>query len=90
VQTLLHRLFHEEDVRLFEPEPVAFRCGCSRERVAGVLVSMGRDEVDAIIDEQGAVEADCEFCNAHYTFDRVDAAALFSAGAMPASPRSTQ
>lgn len=90
VQTLLHRLFHEEDVRLFDPEPVAFRCSCSRERVAGVLLSMGQAEVDAIIDEQGTVEADCEFCNAHYTFDRVDAAALFSGGAMPDIPQSTQ
>lgn len=90
LRTLLHRLFHEEDVRLFDPEPVAFRCGCSRERVAAALVAMGRDEIDGILDEQGVIEADCEFCNAHYRFDRVDAAALFSDGVVPAAPETPQ
>ena len=77
-ETLLHRLFHEEDLRLYEPEPVAFRCGCSRERIAHTLRAMGRAEVESIIAERGSVEADCEFCNAHYRFDAVDAAALFA------------
>jgi molecular chaperone Hsp33 len=90
VRTLLHRLFHEEDVRLFDPEPVAFRCGCSRERVAGALLAMGRVEIDGILDEQGVIEADCEFCNAHYAFDRVDAAALFSASVVQAAPETPQ
>lgn len=75
---LLRRLFHEEDLRLFEPEPVAFRCSCSRERIADTLRALGQREVEAIIREEGAVEADCEFCNAHYRFDAVDAAALFA------------
>lgn len=89
-ETLLHRLFHEEDLRLFEPEPVAFRCSCSRERVANALVSMGRPEVDSIISERGVIEADCEFCNTRYTFDRVDAAAIFSDAPLPDAPESTQ
>lgn len=77
---LLRRLFLEEDLRVYEPEPVAFRCGCSRERIADALRGMGRDEVEAIVRERGSVEADCEFCNAHYRFDAVDVAALFSEG----------
>lgn len=75
---VLHRLFHEEDLRLFEPEPVAFRCSCSRERIGNALVSMGEGEVAQILDETGSIEVDCEFCNAHYSFDTVDAAALFA------------
>lgn len=75
---ILRRLFHEEDVRIFEPEPVAFRCSCSRRRIEDALRQLGREEIDAIIREQGAVEVDCEFCNAHYYFDTVDAAALFT------------
>lgn len=75
---VLHRLFHEEDLRLFEPEPVAFRCSCSRERVGNALVSMGEGEVAQILDEMGTIEVNCEFCNAHYAFDQVDAAALFA------------
>lgn len=76
-ETLLHRLYHEEDRRVFEPEPVRFACSCSRERVAEMLRSLGQDEVDDIISEQGRIEVHCEFCNAGYTFDSVDAAALF-------------
>lgn len=76
-ETLLHRLYHEEDRRVFEPESVRFACSCSRERVAEMLRSLGKDEVEDILAEQGRIEVHCEFCNAGYTFDAVDAAALF-------------
>lgn len=76
-EELLYRLFNEEKVRLFEPEPVSFRCNCSRERIEGVLLAMGRQEVESVIEERGALEIDCEFCNRHYHFDRVDIGALF-------------
>lgn len=76
-EPLLYRLFHEERVRLFEPEPVSFRCGCSRERIEGLLRSLGRDEVDAVLAEQGVVEVTCEFCNRVYRVDAVDVAMLF-------------
>jgi molecular chaperone Hsp33 len=69
---LLHRLFNEEDVRLFEPEPIAFRCGCSRDRVEDTLRMLGKAEVDAILAEQGAIEITCEFCNRAYRLDAVD------------------
>ncbi len=76
---VLRRLFHEEDVRLFEPEPVSFRCTCTRERIETVLRSLGYDEVQSIIAEQGRVSVDCEFCNQNYLFDPVDVEALFAA-----------
>jgi molecular chaperone Hsp33 len=76
---LRHRLFHEEDLRLFEAEPVRFACSCSRERVAGTLRSLGVDEVRSIIAEQGSVDVNCEFCNRHFHFDPVDAEQLFVA-----------
>lgn len=75
---LLRRLFHEETVRLYEPEPIAFRCSCSRDRIADNLRTLGRDEIDSILAEQGAVEVTCEFCNRDYHFDSVDAAGLFA------------
>jgi molecular chaperone Hsp33 len=84
VQNLLRRLFHEEDVRLFEPDPVAFRCGCSRGRIAETLRALGQPEIDAIIAEQGDVAVTCEFCNRDYRFDAVDATALFSDAVVPA------
>lgn len=77
-ETLLRRLFHEEDRRIFSPEHVRFMCSCSRERVGEMLRSLGANEIESILAEQGSVEVDCEFCNAHYRFDAVDAAALFT------------
>lgn len=85
-QKLLYRLFNEEHVRMFESEPVSFRCGCSRARIAETLLTLGRAEVDAILAEQGAVDADCEFCNKHYHFDRVDIEQLFSQSVAPSLP----
>jgi molecular chaperone Hsp33 len=78
VAELLRRLFHEEDIRLYEPEPVAFRCNCSRTGVADNLRALGKDEIDEIIAEQGAVDVTCEFCNRGYRFDSVDATSLFA------------
>ncbi|MCP5140958.1 MAG: Hsp33 family molecular chaperone HslO [Zoogloeaceae bacterium] len=74
---IIHRLFHEEDVRLFDAEPVSFRCSCSRERVAAAIRGLGRAEAESILAEQGRIAADCEFCNRHYEFDHVDVEALF-------------
>ncbi len=84
VETLLHRLFHEETVRLFEPEPVSFRCDCSRERVGEMLKAMGEGELAQILDEMGEVEVACEFCGQQYRFDSVDVARLFQPGASDA------
>jgi molecular chaperone Hsp33 len=75
---IIRRLYHEEDVRVFEPRPVAFRCSCSRGRVTSMLRMLGRDEVRSIIDEQGSVEVDCEFCGRHYSFDAVDTEQVFA------------
>ncbi len=80
VETLLHRLFHEDRVRLFDPEPTAYRCGCSREKVETALRGMGRAEMEQVLAQEGVVTADCEFCNRQYRFDAVDVAALFAEG----------
>ena len=76
---VLHRLFHEEDLRLFDPQPVSFRCTCSRDRVTAMLRMLGLDEVRSILSEQGRIDVDCEFCNQHYSFDPVDAEQIFAA-----------
>lgn len=75
---LVHLLYHEEDIRLFEAQAVVFRCTCSRDNVARMLRMLGRDEVDAIFAERGDVEVHCEFCNERYVFDRVDADAALA------------
>jgi molecular chaperone Hsp33 len=75
---LLMRLFHEETLRRFEQEPLSFSCSCSREKVGNMLQSLGKQEVDSILDEQGRIEINCEFCGRQYLFDAVDAAQLFA------------
>lgn len=87
---LLRRLFHEEDVRLFESAPVFFRCRCSRERVAGLLASLGREEIRSILAERDSVEVRCEFCNRLYRFDAIDSEQLFLAHAHQARSSSLQ
>lgn len=76
---IIKRLFHEEDVRVFEPVPVSFRCSCSRERVEHTLRLLGPDEIKPLLAEQGEVIVHCEFCNQRYAFDPVDIEHLFSA-----------
>lgn len=82
VEDLLHRLFWEEPIARFIPpqgvDKPRFQCSCSRERVSGMLHSLGADEVDSIIAERGDVEVGCEFCGAMYRFDPVDSAQLFA------------
>ncbi len=85
-QDILHRLFHEEDVRLFDRDPVSFRCSCSRERIADALRGLGAEEVTDIVHDEGEVSTTCEFCNKDYVFDSVDVAALFQDAASDTSP----
>ena len=79
-EVVLRRLFWEEQVRLFEPQAPRFACTCSRERVRGMLLGLGRDESDSLIAERGEVEVGCEFCGAMYRFDAVDVGEMFTPG----------
>ncbi len=76
--TLMRRLFWEETLAVYDPVPCAFRCSCTRERVAAMLVSLGEREVDETLAEMGGIHVDCEFCNKSYDFDTVDCAQLFA------------
>lgn len=75
---MLRRLFHEEQVKLFEPEPVSFECACSRSRIERTLKAMGKAELLTIIEERGNIEVGCEFCGAHYVFDPIDVETLLA------------
>ncbi len=83
---LLRRLYHEEDLRLFEPEPFSFRCACSAERIESMLRGLGYDEVRDILEEQGEVSVSCEFCCQNYAYDAVDIERLFAASDQPEVP----
>ncbi len=82
-ETVIRRLFHEDDLRMFEKQDIRFECGCSRERVANTLRGLGQDEVDDLVKQEGDIQVKCEYCNNLYVFDAVDAAALFTSTPQP-------
>jgi len=73
----LYRLFHQDELRLFDPDPVQFFCSCSEGRFAKALVSMGHEELNDILKEQGIISINCEFCHQQYSFDKNDIENLF-------------
>ncbi|MEK1906787.1 MAG: Hsp33 family molecular chaperone HslO [Pseudomonas sp.] len=80
-ETVLHRLYHEDTVRLFEPQALCFRCSCSRERSSRALISLGEPDAMALLAEHdGQVVIDCQFCNERYAFDAADVTQLFAGG----------
>ncbi|MDY6890001.1 MAG: Hsp33 family molecular chaperone HslO [Pseudomonadota bacterium] len=79
-ETLLYRLFHEEACHLYPPQPLRFRCDCSRQRSAEALKLMTEQELLQILEEQdGSIDVSCQFCNQTYHFDETDIRALFRA-----------
>jgi len=77
-QTMLYRLFHQEKLLLFDPEPVSFGCTCSREKIKTTLISLGYDELKSILSSRDRIVVDCEFCRQQYSFDSIDVEMLFS------------
>lgn len=66
---LLLRLFHEEQPRVFDPQPVVFGCSCSDEHVRNTLSIYSAKDIAHMTTPEGVVTADCQFCGAHYRFD---------------------
>ena len=77
-EDLIRRLFHEEDVRIFEKDPISFRCSCTRDRVTDMLRMLGYEEVQSILESETNVGVNCQFCNHYYEFDKVDVEAVFA------------
>ncbi len=76
IETLLHRLYHEEALRLYDAQVLRFQCRCSRDKMRNSLRMLERDELQQILQEQGHIAVNCEFCNVHYHFDAIDVADL--------------
>ena len=86
---LIGKLFAEDDVRVFEPKPVVFRCRCSRRRTEEVLRMLGEVETREVLAERGQVDVTCEYCGQRRTFDPIDVSRLFTANAV-SGPDSVQ
>lgn len=69
-QELLYRLYHQEEVRLFDPQPVCYKCSCSEEKCLSTISQIEPSELESIIAEQGSVEMTCDYCMTTYQFER--------------------
>lgn len=69
---VLHRLYHEETVRVFDPKALRFGCTCSRERMSHALHTLGQEELRDILQEQGAIDTQCHFCHTKYHYTAAD------------------
>ncbi len=76
-ELLLQQVFAEDDVRVFDSEPLRFECGCTRERTAGLIAGIGYAEAIDILKQEGQIEITCEFCNSVNRFDSIDVEAIF-------------
>lgn len=90
-EQILHRLFNQEKVHLYEPGFVKFHCNCSPEKIENTLLSLGRVELQSILRTQNTIEVNCEFCNHLYSFDKVDVErVLCQAGNRPITTETQQ
>lgn len=84
---VVQRLFHEETPEVLEASPLRFGCSCSSERVASMLVSIGREEAHAAVDAgEGEARVRCEFCGQEYRFDRGQVDRLLQTAAVELPP----
>lgn len=89
-ETLLRRLYGQEQIQPQSTFMPRFACTCSRERIGRMLLSLGREEVDSIIDEMRVVTVTCDFCSRSYSFDVVDVAQLFASGNTETTAQATR
>jgi molecular chaperone Hsp33 len=79
IETLMHRLFWEETLRVFALQHPKFLCNCSREKVGNMLKMLGEPEISTAVAELEKLDVNCDFCGKLYSFDKVDCAQLFVA-----------
>lgn len=76
-QTLLYRLYNETDIRVFDSRSTCFKCRCNHEKMKQVIKILGEEDAKELIEQQGQIDINCDFCNTKYTFDVIDLTLLF-------------
>lgn len=71
-EEVLHRLYHQEAIELYEVQQVSFHCGCSRERTLDGLASIHPDEIREILAQDGEIVMTCDYCLTDYRFTESD------------------
>ena len=73
-EDLLYRLYHQEEVRIFEPQAVSYKCSCSEDKCLSTISQIEPSELESIIAEQGSVSMTCDYCMTTYKFERPELA----------------
>jgi molecular chaperone Hsp33 len=68
-EMIISRLFHQEDVIIYDPEPVIFRCTCSEERSANAIRTLEQSDIDDLLSTYKEITVTCEFCHHSYHYD---------------------
>lgn len=76
---VLYRLYHQEQVRLYEPQPVTFVCGCSKDRSMQALTSLSPTDLREMLAEENVIKLKCEYCLTEYSFYEADLLHLLNA-----------
>ena len=77
-EEIIRAVLSDFEVEVLEKRPVEYRCYCSRDRVTRALISMGKGELSALIEEQGEAELTCQFCDAIYHYSKEELEALLA------------
>jgi len=75
---LLREVLSDFELEVLDTHPVEYRCYCSRDRVERALISMGREELDEMIKEQGEADLTCQFCDNVYHFTKEELESLLN------------
>ena len=67
-QGLLETVMEDLDLEILETSPVEYRCYCSRDRVTATLISLGKKELQEIVEDQETIHIECQFCDTIYDF----------------------
>ena len=71
-EELLYRLYHGENVEIYPPQAVVFKCTCSKQRSADAISAVGKEELLDIVAQEGDIKINCQYCNTEYRFDAID------------------
>lgn len=75
-EEVLRRLYHQEELHAYAPQAVQFKCTCSKARSAQAIASIDKHELLEIVEQEGAVKLNCQYCHTEYSFDAVDVEAI--------------
>ncbi|MCP4988961.1 MAG: Hsp33 family molecular chaperone HslO [Colwellia sp.] len=77
-EALLYRLYHQEEVNIFDPQPVSYLCGCSADKCLAAISQIEPSEIKAILAEQGKISMTCDYCITTYDFDELSLQSFIS------------